>query len=270
MGNLKRKAYSLVEPVSYEDPTKTSIDWFDKLIIALIFLNVIAVILSTVERIERIYSKPLYYFEVFSIAVFTIEYLLRLWSCTENPKYKDPIRGRIKLILSPLALVDLLSILPFYLPMLIAVDLRFLRAIRLIRIFRLFKMGRYSESLRTIGNVFRKKRGELLVTLFIIFILLIVSASMLYYAERDAQPDKFSSIPASMWWSVVTLTTVGYGDVFPVTSLGKFFGSIISFLGIGLFALPTGILGAGFLEELKSKKSTHIVCPHCGGKIETD
>jgi len=143
--------------------------------------------------------------------------------------------------------------------------------LRLFRLFRLFKLGRYSKSLRTIGNVVYARRGELLVTGFLIFVLLIISSSLLYYAERDAQPDKFSSIPASLWWSVVTLTTVGYGDVFPITPLGKIFGSVISFLGIGLFALPAGILGGGFLEEVKkSKLCKPKVCPHCGGTIEEE
>ncbi|MGB8953401.1 MAG: ion transporter [Candidatus Aminicenantales bacterium] len=242
MSKLKKSVYSILEPTFNEGQSIQKKDWFGKFIIALIVLNIAAVILSTVERLEQQYSSCFFYFEVFSVIIFTIEYFFRLWSCTVNVKYSHPVIGRIKFAITPLAVIDFLAILPFYLPMFIPFDLRFLRALRLFRILRLFKMGRYSIALKTVGNVFSAKRGELLITVFIIGILLILSSSLIYYAERDAQPESFSSIPASVWWSVVTLTTVGYGDVYPMTSTGKLFGAVISFLGIGLFALPAGIL----------------------------
>jgi voltage-gated potassium channel len=171
-------------------------------------------------------------------------------------------------MLTPLSLIDLFAVLPFYLPMFIPFDLRFLRAIRLIRIVRLFKLGRYTESVRQFGRVLKSKRAELLTTVFIIFILLIVASSLLYYVEHNAQPDKFASIPEAMWWGVVTLTTVGYGDIYPVTGLGKFLGAIISLLGIGLFALPTGLISAGFIEEIAKKRRTPGKCPKCGATID--
>jgi voltage-gated potassium channel len=268
MKNVRRHIYALVEPVSYEDTSKQKLDWFDFFIVGLIVANIIAVILGSVERIENKYRNPLYLFELVSVVIFTIEYVLRIWACPENPKYRAPLWGRIRYALTPLLIIDLLAFLPFYLPMVVVVDLRFLRALRLFRIFRLFKLGRYSESLKSVSNVVSAKRGELFITIFLIFILLLVSSSLLYYAEREAQPEKFSSIPASMWWGVVTLTTVGYGDVFPITTLGKIFGSIISFLGIGLFALPAGILSAGFLEEMRKKRTKNKKCPHCGHSLE--
>ncbi len=263
---LRRRAYALVEPVS-EDGISSRIDWFDRFIIILIVLNVAAVVLGTLPGVEKAVRVPLHDFEVFSIVVFTVEYVLRLWSCVSNPRYARPVLGRLRLAASPLALVDLLAILPFYIPIILPMDLRVLRAVRVFRIFRLFKLGRYSESLKIIGAVIRSRKSELAVTFFLIFILLVLSSSLLFYAERGAQPEKFSSIPASMWWGVVTLTTVGYGDVYPLTPLGKVFGSIISFLGIGLFALPTGILAAGFLEEFRKKRGGETICPHCGRKI---
>ncbi len=268
MGRIRRRLYSLVETASYEDISVQKIDWFDRLIVGLIFFNIIAVILSSISSFEKQFARALNSFELISIIVFSLEYLIRIYACPENPKYSSPVTGRIRFALTPLLIIDLLAILPFYIPLLLPIDLRFLRALRLFRVFRLFKLGRYSRSLKAIGNVLSAKRGELLVTVFLILILLIVSSSLLYYAERDAQPDKFSSIPASMWWGVVTLTTVGYGDVFPVTPLGKIFGAIISFLGIGLFALPAGILGAGFLEEMRKPTcSENKKCPHCGKEI---
>lgn len=176
--------------------------------------------------------------------------------------------GRLKFMLTPLALVDLFAILPFYLPILIPLDLRFLRVLRLIRIFRLFKLGRYSDALKLMGRVIKAKKAELFITLFIVFILLILSSSILYYVENETQPEVFSSIPSAMWWGISALTSVGYGDAYPMTPLGKFLGAIISLLGIGLIAMPTGILGAGFVEEIRKKRMAQKTCPNCGVEIE--
>ena len=240
-------------------------------IVLLIFLNVTAVIVETVDSIHKKNPNFFYDFEVFSVIAFTIEYILRLWSCTSREKYQNSIKGRIRFALTPLAIIDLISFLPFYLPMLIILDLRFLRALRLLRIFRILKISRYFESLRIIGRVFAQKKEELAITVFMVAILLIITSCLMYYVEGQAQPKAFSSIPTAMWWGVATLTTVGYGDVYPVTPLGKFFGAIIALLGIGIFALPTGILGSGFVEEIHNKKSEKCkVCPHCGKEIDDE
>jgi voltage-gated potassium channel len=167
--------------------------------------------------------------------------------------------------MTPLAVVDLFAILPFYLPF-TGIDLRFLRIMRMMRIFRVAKLGRYSQSLQMLQRVIMIKKEQLICSLFILLLLVIVAASMLYYAENGVQPEVFSSIPASMWWAIATLTTVGYGDVYPVTGLGKLMASIIAVLGIGMFALPTGILGAGFVEEM-SQRQKPSRCPHCGKEI---
>jgi len=238
-------------------------------IISIIFLNVIAVIIETVESIYNRNPNLFHRFELFSVIVFTVEYVFRLWSCTSREKYKNPIKGRIRFALTPLVIIDLLSFLPFYLPMLITLDLRFLRSLRLLRIFRILKIGRYFESLKIIGNVFMRKKEELAITVFMVMILLIIASCLMYSVENQAQPKTFSSIPMAMWWGIATLTTVGYGDVYPVTALGKFLGAIIALLGIGIFALPTGILGSGFVEEIANRKSEkHKICPHCGKEID--
>jgi len=133
-----------------------------------------------------------------------------------------------------------------------------------------FKLGRYHDSFHTIKTVLNKKRGELFVAVFLGMIILVVASSVMYYAEHGAQPDKFSSIPTTMWWAVMTLTTIGYGDMYPVTGLGKLVAAVIAFLGIGLFALPAGILGSGFFEEFhhrQQKEEETITCPHCGKEI---
>jgi voltage-gated potassium channel len=171
-----------------------------------------------------------------------------------------------------MAMVDLLAILPALLPLIFTFDLRIIRFLRVFRLFRLFKMSRYVQSLNSLDDVVRAKKEELVVTLVMIGMLLLFSSSLMYIVETEAQPDKFPDIPSAMWWGVATLTTVGYGDVFPITPLGKLFGAFIALLGIGMFALPTGILASGFAEEIKrrhEKEKTCPPCPHCGGDISS-
>ena len=167
----------------------------------------------------------------------------------------------------PMTIIDLFAVLPFYLSF-VHTDLRFLRALRLFRIIRVAKLTRYSTSVRLFGRVFKESKEELVITLVVMILLIVMSSSFMYFAEHEAQPDKFSDIPSTMWWSVVTLTTVGYGDVYPVTTLGKLFASLISIAGIGMFALPTGILGANFVAQLQKRKPDKRICPHCGKEIE--
>lgn len=262
----KKRVWQIMEVAKTGDKTSRAFDIF---ILSLIFLNVLAVIVGTVESIQVKYGLLLNWFEIVSVAVFTVEYLGRLWSCVMTAEYRGPVRGRFRFATSPMALIDLLAILPFYLPF-IGLDLRFVRVLRLLRIVRIAKVGRYYSSLRLIGAVFREKKEELVLTTALMAMLLVMSASVMYYCENAAQPENFPSIPGTLWWAVVTLTTVGYGDVFPVTIAGKFVASIIAILGIGMFALPTGILGAGFVEAIqKSKAKAQIQkCPHCGKEIK--
>ncbi len=243
---------------------------FDLAIMTLIILNIFAVILETVKSIESEYSFWLRSFELFSVIIFSAEYIMRLWLCTVDFRYKSAVKGRLKYMLSPMALIDLLAILPFYIPMIITLDLRFLRALRLMRLMRLLKIGRYSESLKKFGVVLRLKKEELGITVFIVALLLILTSSIMYYIEHEAQPDAISSIPMAMWSAVATLTTVGYGDVYPVTVLGKLLGAVIAVLGVGMVALPAGIIASGFTEQIHIEKKKTIVCPHCGKSIENN
>ena len=188
----------------------------------------------------------------------------RLWVCTEREKFVTAIRGRLRYALTPMALIDLAAILPLYLPLFFTVDLRLLR---LLQLLRLLKVIRYSESLRIFTDVYRMKKGELTMVFLVILFLLVMASALIFYVEPDAQTEAFSSIPASMWWGVATLTTVGYGDIYPITPLGRFLGAIIALLGIGLFALPAGILGSGFVGALRRKESSKFYCPHCSEEI---
>lgn len=257
-----KRVYEILDVAKRGDTVSQAFDIF---ILTLIGLNVIGLILGTVEGIHKL-SPPFFLgFEVLSVIVFTGEYVLRLWSCVEDSRYASGVKGRLRFAVTPLALIDLMAILPFYLPF-TGLDLRFLRVVRMMRVFRVAKVGRYSQSLRLLKSVANARKEQLLCTVALLLVLLVMAASLMYFAENAAQPEAFSSIPAAMWWAVATLTTVGYGDVYPVTVLGKVMASTVAVLGIGLFALPTGILGAGFIEELERKR-TPKKCPHCGAEL---
>lgn len=222
------------------------------LIIVLIIASVASVIIESITNFATI--EIFLVIELFSVIVFTIEYILRLWSCTEDKNFSRPVIGRIKYALSPLAIIDLLAILPFYLPYLVNVDLRVLRLLRLLRLFRLFKLTRYTRSFNLLKRVLIREKEALIITFFILLLVVIISSSLMYFAEKDVQPDAFVSIPHSMWWAVASLTTVGYGDIYPISPIGKLMASVIAILGIGFVALPTGILSSGYIEELKNDR----------------
>ena len=261
--NTRKRTWEIIEVARPGDSVSWAVDSF---ILFLIVTNIIAVIVGSVESIYAEYGGFLDGFETLSVAVFSIEYLARIWACKADPQYSTMFLGRLRFAMRPMPIFDLLAILPFFLPF-VGIDLRMMRILRLLRFIRLAKIGRYYSSLSMIKFVFVRKKEELVLTTALMGMLLIVSSSILFFCENAAQPDKFSSIPETMWWAVATLTTVGYGDMYPITPWGKLFAGVIAILGIGMFALPTGILGAGFVEEIQKKKGTANKCPHCGGEI---
>lgn len=235
-------------------------------LVALIVGNVVAVILESVHSLHVRFGRAFEAFEWCSVAVFTVEYLLRVWSATADPRFAHPVTGRLRFMVTPGAIVDLVAIVPAYLP--IALDLRFARIVRLVRMLRILKIGRYSQPLRMFGRVFRSRRDDLVLIAALLLVLLVLSSSSMYFLENGAQPEAFSSIPAAMWWAMATLTTVGYGDVYPVTPFGKAVGSFIAVLGVGIFALPAGILAGAFADEIRKQRTeAAIVCPHCGKTV---
>lgn len=247
---MRNRTYELLEPAQAGDRISRR---FDSFIVLLISLNILALVLESVDGINARLDAWFFWFEIFSVGVFTIEYLLRIWSCVESPqpRFARPLAGRVRFALTPMLLVDLCAILPFYLGMLLSLDLRFLRALRLLRIF---KLTRYSSALSTLLKVLRDEADSFGAAFMILFVIMVIASSGVYLFEHDAQPEAFGSIPEAAWWSVATLTTVGYGDVTPVTIGGKLFGIVIMIIGIGMVALPAGILASAFSEELRKRR----------------
>jgi voltage-gated potassium channel len=263
----KKHVHILLHPIEGNSKWDKIINSF---IITLIILNVIAVILETEPMIYSRYGHFFRYFDIVSVVIFTIEYVLRVWSATHEKKYHHWLWGRIRYMLTWEALIDLAAILPFYLHVLKAFDLRVLRILRLLRMLRIFRLTGYMKSAKMISNVFRSRIQELLISLLLTIGLIIIASCVMYFAEHAAQPEKFPSIISTLWWSVVTLTTIGYGDIVPVTIIGKILTAIIALAGVALLALPAGIITSGFLEESRKMKKPKIhVCPHCGQPLDT-
>ena len=231
--SIRHRTYELLEPdETGNDPLSRGLD---VALMTLILLNVVAVVLSTVHSIRSAVPNFFTLFDRISVLIFAVEYVLRAWCCVENPRYARPIVGRLRYLVTPLALVDLVAIVPLFLPM-VGADFKSVRALRLLRMLRVFKFSRYSRGVHVMLEVLKKRKEELVAALGMLVTLLIVASTVVYYAEREAQPQEFSSIPVSMWWGIATLTTVGYGDIAPVTMLGRIFGSLVAVGGLLLVA----------------------------------
>ncbi len=273
---VRRRTYEVLEKAGEGDRLSQAVDI---VIIAVILANMGAVVLESFEGLYERYAGWFAALELVSVALFTVELALRLWTCDLlRPGRTWPV-AVMRFLVSPVGLIDLLAIVPFYLPLLIPVDLRVVRILRLVRFLRLLKLTRYTRSVTAIAAVVRERRHELMVAVFLTSLLLMVASTLMYYMESKVQPDAFPNIIASLWWAVATLTTIGYGDVFPVTGLGRLLSGIIAVLGIGLVALPTAIISSGFVEalardkaEAADKQASDAVsarfCPHCGKPLD--
>ncbi len=248
---------------------------FDLAITALIFLSVASVFIVTLDLSVAV-RGVLVGFEAIASIVFTIEYVLRIWTAPELDPERDPWLMRGRYVVSGMAIVDLLAILPFWLPMFLPGGMLGMRAFRLVRLLRIFKLNRYFDALAMVGCVVREKRRELVGSMLFVLVLMLVSSLLVYAAEHDAQPDAFRNAFSGLWWAVATLTTVGYGDIYPITPVGRILGALIALLGIGMVAIPTSILSSGFLEYMAKKREASKaaggnqapkLCPHCGKPI---
>jgi len=249
---FRQKVFSLLHPTPNSGGLHRVLDNF---IILGVLLSVISIILETVPQIDAVLGAYFYAFELFSVALFSFEYMGRVYCSCELEQYAHPVKGRLRYMMTIGALIDLMAILPFFVGLLLkeAFDLRFLRVFRLSR---LLKLTRYTGTLNTLLKAVNRERRVLFASAFIMVLLVILTASLGYELEHDAQPDKFDSIPSSMYWAVITLASVGYGDISPITPLGKFMTMVISFIGIGIFAVPAGLMASAFTDQLRIDRET--------------
>ena len=248
--SLRQNVHDILEYGLEHDPVSRFVN---ASLVTLILLNVVAFAAATVPALDKAYGSAFELFNLVSVAIFTVEYALRLWSCVEVPMLHalPPWRARLHFATRPLMVIDLIAIAPFYLSFLVAIDLRILRVLRL---FRFLKLARYSPALVALGRVIANERRALFSALLVMMSLILFSSTGIYFLERHVQPDIFGSIPSAAWWALATLTTVGYGDAVPITTLGKVFGGLVMIFGLGMFALPIGIIATGFSQEANRRE----------------
>lgn len=240
----RRRVYALLNP---EDHHSSTSNWVNCFLITLIITNLFAISLQTISSLDQRYAQQFFYFEVFSVAIFSIEFFLRLWTAPERPNFQ----GRMLFLGKFDSVIDFASILPLYLSLLFGIELRSLVALRLLR---LLKLIRYFSPLIMLAQVVKAEARAFIAAIFVLLILVFIAAGGIYFFERDVQPQSFGSIPAAMWWATVTLTTLGYGDIVPVTAGGKTFAALMTILSLGAVALPAGLLASRFSEELHRRK----------------
>ena len=286
-GTLRGRVYALLEAPDYlrqgragDRPSSGGSIIPEIFLISVILLNTVSLILWTVPSLTSAYSLWFHLVEYGTVSVFVVEYGLRFWAAPEANGGASPWQQRWRFVVSPTSLIDAAAILPSLAAIVVllisgdSVSLSFLLVLRLVT--RSAKLARYFPGGRRLGMALRLKAGQLLTAVAGLLVVLVIAAALMYFAESASQPEVFSSIPAAMWWSVVTLTTVGYGDTVPVTVIGRLLAAVIAVLGIGLFALPAGILSAAMMEanaadeENGNSAQSAGVCPHCGGDLATN
>ena len=267
---MKQRAFQLVSKAEEGDRLSRA---FDLTIMFLIVLSLVTIILQSFAEIALRWGGMFRAVEIVTVVVFSLEYVLRVW--TADLLYPEEKHPRLKYMLSFMALIDLIAILPYYIPHFVA-DLRYLRGVRLFRLFRLlrvFKLGRYIDALQTIIRVIKESASQLLMSVMLCLFVMLFSAIAMYTFENPVQPELFPNVIASLWWAICTLTTVGYGDVYPITAAGRLFAGVISLVGIGIIAIPTGIIAAGFNRVIDQKAEAETgdhkhYCPYCGHKLD--
>ncbi|MBO7440063.1 MAG: ion transporter [Bacteroidales bacterium] len=266
---FERSLYHLVDEKNESNKLSKGFNYF---LMALIILSVGEMALETDDNIFLPYREYFNIFDFFTVMVFSVEYAIRIMTAHLDPENRGKTRWQSirSYVFSFAGLVDLISILPFYLTF-TNIDLRVLRMIRLLRFFRVFKITRYNDSMKLVVDVIKDKSSEIGVIMGLIIIIMIISSFIMFYAEHEAQPEQFPNVLGCLWWAVVTMTTIGYGDVYPVTMVGKIVGSTMALLGIGLVAMPTGIISAGFLEKVNERKEKKLAeNKKSDGKTEED
>jgi voltage-gated potassium channel len=254
--HLRKRVFHILHKPSRQNPWARYVNY---LLAALIVSNALLVAIETVPSIQSTFRSAFVAFEILSTSIFALEYLARVWVCVEQGRYSRPIAGRLKYLLSPLPILDLIVITTFW----STVDLRFLRVARMVRLLKVLNMAQFEESLGRIGTALNRRKELLVVAVVMMVLCIYASAAVLYQLEHLTQPTVFSSIPETFWWAMTTLTTIGYGDMVPITPVGKLCAGLISVFGIGVFALPTAIVTAAIVEAGASDGEI-VVCKHCG------
>lgn len=264
---MRKRLFEILQPAADNDTPSKVFDW----VLALLIITCSCIAIVGTFDIPDNVRDALDLMESIVVVLFTVEYICRI--CTANylyPELSYP-KAIIRYMFSFMGLIDLVSILPWWLSGLLPYNMMTIRLLRIIRMLKIFKLGSYMDGLIAVGDTFRAKRHELISSVAVILILMVVSAVLMYGIETDAQPDAFANAAQALWWAVCALTTVGYGDVYPITIAGKALAAIISVLGIGLVAVPSGIVSAGFIEQMQAKQkendATHY-CPGCGRKLD--
>ena len=240
-GSLRRRIFDIIQIGNTEDFVSRAFDWF---IVIVILLNILVMFLATFDALEPFYGI-LHIIELATVGIFCVEYILRIWTADLLYPERTAPRARLRFLRSFDGAVDLLTILPFF----FLDGFIVFRMLRVVRIFHLFRLNAQYDSFQVITHVLYEKRNQILSSVFIIVVLMLASSLCMYGAEHDAQPDAFRNALSGIWWSMSTLLTVGYGDIYPVTAVGKFMAICIAFLGVGVVAIPTGIISAGFVEQ---------------------
>ena len=271
---IKKRTHEILEVSRPNDKASRAVDIG---LMCLILINVALIIADTFDLPPHA-VKIGGIVETISVVIFTIEYILRLWVADLSYPELPPFRARLKYIRSFAAVIDLVSLLPSFISAMSA-NFMILRMLRVLRLLRAFKLNRYTHALHDIGEVFRKKASQLISSMLVVSFLMVISSVLMYDAEHEAQPEVFDNALSGLWWAIATLTTVGYGDIYPVTAIGRVMSAIIALLGIGLVAVPTGIITAGFSEHISQKQAEaektaktddeeKKYCPYCGHKLD--
>lgn len=252
MSDLRYRVYQLLEKAEDGDRASRLVDVG---LFILVSVNVLAVSLETVDSLHRAYADIFWWIEVVSVFLFTLEYGLRFWSIAASADERglSSLNARLSYVFSPTGIIDLVAILPSLLPLLFgSIDLRWLRILRLAR---LFKFSHYTSALEDLISSVRRESQSFVATIYLLFLALMISSTLIYVFEHELQPENFGSIPESMWWSFVTLTTVGYGDVVPITAAGRAIAALTALMGVCVVALLTGIVATGFSKQMSMKQS---------------
>lgn len=245
---FRRKVFQMLGGEGHRSRLVKTLDYA---LMGLIFVNCVFTMLESVERLAVMHGKIFHDFDIVSVLIFSVEYWLRLWTIVEDEKYADPLWGRLRYVVTPLALVDLLAVLPFYLGFIVTFDLRELRVLRLLRVF---KLSRYSNAMGIMTAVLRQEARSMGTVMFVFAVILVFISSLMYLLEHPVQPEAFSDVPTALWWGVETMTTLGYGDMIPKTAFGKVLGGFTALLGVGMIALPAGIMASGFTEQMRLRR----------------